>query len=271
VTVHHETRATSGTQTKSDKRRAGRTTAADTPLELRGLDGTQDIQLRSWVHERMGRELTKFATHIERAQVRFGDENGPKGGVDQVCLIHLTLSKLPPVVVEARGETERQAFDKAAGRSDRALRHTLERHNFHAHTAHRDKHEGHERIANMQQSGDGLDTADESIFGRHVGHGADQLMLLQERPEKVRRDLQVDTSAAGVSATDRKVGYGHTGARNTKLNTEGMAYKLEDSTTDRPSRKSTRGGTNHVKSDANLTLRTKSAIQSPKQRALRSH
>jgi hypothetical protein len=109
------------------------------------------------------------------------------------------------------------------------------------------------------------------MFGRHVGHGTEQLLALAERPEKVRRDVQVDTSAVGTSAADRKAGYGHTGARNTKLNVEGMSYRLEDSTNGRPSRKSTRGGAQHVKPDANLTRRTRAAISSPKARATRSH
>jgi hypothetical protein len=102
-----------------------------------------------------------------------------------------------------------------------------------------------------------------------VGHGTEQLLALAERPEKERRDLQVDTSEVGTSATDRKVGYGHTGARNTKLNTEGMSYRLEDSTNGRPSRKSSRGGAQHVKPDANLTRRTRAAVSSPKARAQR--
>jgi hypothetical protein len=117
---------------------------------------------------------------------------------------------------------------------------------------------------------DGQRDSRESLFGRHVGHGAEQLLALAERPEKARRDLQVDTSAVGTGANDRKAGYGHTGARNTKLNTEGMSYRLEDSTNGRPSRKSTRGGAQHVKPDANLTRRTRAAVNSPKARASRS-
>ena len=109
----------------------------------------------------------------------------------------------------------------------------------------------------------------ESLFGRHVGHGREQLMLLAERPEKVRRDLPVDTTAAGTSASDRKVGYGHTGKRNTKLNTAGMTYRLEDSTIDRPTRKSSRGG-NHIKADNPLSRRTQAAVLSPKSQAARA-
>jgi hypothetical protein len=278
VTVHQETRAPFATQTtKTDKRSAGRTEADHTPLEVRSFDGEVDEQLRAWVYERISRQLGKYAAHIERIQVRFGDENGAnKGGIDKVCVVHLVLSKLPPVVIEVRAEIEREAFDKAAGRAERAMRHSVQRHGFHSHSNHKDKDKdkpARSDDVDLQASdGEVLEPgAAESLFGRHAGHGPEQLAQLAERPEKVRRDLQVDTSEAGVSATDRKVGYGHTGKRNTKLNTEGMVYKLEDSTTDRPSRKSTRGGTNHVKADAPLTLRTKSAVNSAKHKATRPH
>ena len=101
-----------------------------TPLEIRSLDGTVDRALYAWIRERFGRHLGKFATQMERVEVRFSDENGPKGGVDRHCLVHLLLSSLPPIVVEDRGETDRVAFDLAAGRAERALKHSLNKHNF---------------------------------------------------------------------------------------------------------------------------------------------
>ncbi|MEY4513008.1 MAG: hypothetical protein RLZZ450_5130 [Pseudomonadota bacterium] len=245
MTLHQETRLPfAANTTKADKRSAGRTDAAATPLEIRTTGPEIDSSLRSWIYERISRQLGKYATHIERIQVRFGDENGlHKGGVDKACMVHLILSKLPPVVVEVCAETERQAFDLAAGRAERATRHSVQKHGFSSRPAHKhaDGH-GSAQPAQNAEADDGQRESSESLFGRHVGHGTEQLLALAERPEKERRDVQVDTSEVGTSATDRKVGYGHTGARNTKLNSEGMSYRLEDSTNGRPSRKSTRGG-----------------------------
>jgi ribosome-associated translation inhibitor RaiA len=62
---------------------------------------------------------------------------------------------------------------------------------------------------------------------------------------------------------------GHGSARNLKLNTAGMSYALEDSDTDRPSRKSTRGSSNRIKPDNPLTRRTKAKMQTPEARATR--
>jgi len=255
------------------------------PIEIRDLDGGASRRLKGWVHDRLGRQLGKFRPQIERIEVRFGDVHGTKGGVDRSCTVHVSLSALPPVIAEATGETHQQAFDFAAGRSERATRRNLEKHGFstgHKRRNHHDK--------TLDQYGDGLQmleageaTADaepseiddhEPLFGKRAGHGHDQLMLLQQRPEKVRRDMPVDTSKPGTSASDRKVGYGHTGKRNTKLNNAGMTYALEDSTDGRPSRKSSRGSSNRSKPANGLTLRTKSAALSPKSnaaRASRSH
>jgi putative sigma-54 modulation protein len=113
-----------------DKRLAGKTDVAETPLEIRNLDGAVDDALHAWVHERLGRQLGKYAPQIERIEVRFGDENGPKGGIDRCCMIHVVLSALAPVVVEMRAGEDREAFDLAAGRAERALKRTMQKHGF---------------------------------------------------------------------------------------------------------------------------------------------
>ena len=277
MTTQQETRGSFAAQaTKTDKRRAGRTGGTDTPLEIRTNDHAIDASLRAWVYERVGRQLGKFALQIERIQVRFDDPNSPRGGAECHCQIHVILSKLPPVVVEMRGETEREAFDLATRSAERAISRNLGKHGYSV------GHGRHARPANSNGAAAAperpveADTAEastpseDSLFGKRMGHGHDRLLMLAERPEKLRRDLQVDTSEPGTSANDRKVGYGHTGKRNTKLNTTGMTRSLEDSTTDRPSRKSTRGGANHIKPDNPLTRRTKDAVRSPKSVAVRA-
>ena len=115
---------------EGDKRRAGRTHAAETPVELRNGGHALSDGLRSWILESMGRKLGKYAEQIERSVVRFGDENGSKGGVDKACLIHVTLSALPNVVVEERAESELVAFNRAVARAERAVRHDIQRHGF---------------------------------------------------------------------------------------------------------------------------------------------
>jgi putative sigma-54 modulation protein len=219
---------------KLDKKKAGATNAGATPVEIRSGDTEVDAALHAWIHERLGRQLGKYASVIERVQVRFGDENGNKGGIDKCCLIHVTLSKLPPVVVESHGVTEREAFDLAAGRAERAARRDMEKHGFHTH---RSKH--------------------------HEGHDAS--VLHGPTAEEIAA-LQTGEPSADASADDAT----HTAERNFKHRTNGMPYELEDSATGKPSRKSTRGGSTGIKHANPLTLRTKAAVRSPKQNAIRA-
>jgi hypothetical protein len=222
-------------------------------LDVRDLDGSVDAALHRWIHERLDRQLGKFAPQVERIDVRFGDENAHKGGADSNCLVHVVLSALPSVFVEVRGETPREAFDIAAGRAERATQRSLQKHGVT--TKHRGSRRG--RQAEPKTTPDvELDAEDrtrseatDGLFGRREGHGHDQLLALKARPE-----------------ADRE---GHTAKRNTKLNMEGMSYRLEDSTTGKPSRKSTRAGANHIKPGNALTLRSRRATHSPKAIATR--
>jgi putative sigma-54 modulation protein len=272
-----DNRAPFAEQTLSlDKQHEGRTEASETHLEIRNLDGGVDDALHAWVHERLGRQLGKYGTLIERIDVRFGDENGPKGGIDRCCMVHVILSSLPPVVIEMRAGEDREAFDLAAGRAERAIKRSVQKHGFSS------KHKGRQRgqhgapdvqhvqaaleEAGLMDDGSAPGQTAEPLYGKRVGHGHDDLLQVQQRSEK--RD--VDTARPGVSADMRKAGDGHTATRNTKLNTAGFVYELEDSTDGKPSRKSTRAGKNRVKHGQALALRSKDAVHSPPQRAQRA-
>jgi putative sigma-54 modulation protein len=242
----------------TDKRHAGRTEVFETPLEIRNLDGAVDESLHAWVHERLGRQLGKYAPRIERIDVRFGDENGPKGGIDRCCMVHVVLSTLAPVVVEMRAGEDREAFDLAAGRAERALKRTMQKHGFNT------KHKGRQRGTHGAADIETVMTAMEEAGL------VDDLPSQDGHTEAATPSDGIDTSLPGVSADMRKAGAGHTAKRNAKEHTDGMPYALEDSTQARPSRKSTRGGKNRIKHGQQLALRTKGAIHSPQQRAARA-
>jgi ribosome-associated translation inhibitor RaiA len=242
VTHQEETKAPFAAHTtKHDKRLAGRTDAAATQLELRSGGEELEPGLHDWVYERIGRQLGKFATQIERVQVRFGDENGPKGGNDKCCMVHVVLAKLPPVVVEIRGDTQREAFDLAASRAERAVRRSMEKHGV---STHRHKHKDHGGKGAMTDPPDGL--------------LADGAQALEAGDEESDEEMSTEDGAD------------HTAERNEKGDDAGMAYRLEDSATGKPSRKSTRGASNHIKHGNPLTQRTKAAIHSPKEQATRA-
>ena len=109
---------------------------------------------------------------------------------------------------------------------------------------------------------------DGSVIGRRVGRARPNLQAALDRPEKRRRDQPVDTAAPGVSASDRKAGYGSTARRNTKAKTSSATATLEDSRTT-PSRKSTRKSANRAKGSTNLQKKAVAKSVSPTARASR--
>jgi hypothetical protein len=263
---------------RPQKRTLGRTEVSATPLHVRTTGPGLDGPMRGWLQARTGRQLGKFATHIDRVSLRFEDINGPRGGRDTVCRAKVVLSDLPSVVVEERGETPRAAFDRAIPVVSRAVRKAVGR--------------GVGRVASRAARGmgargkpgrasrspgpagrgasAGVEVSEGSLIGRRVGQGRDRLLRAADRPEKRRRDVPVDTALPGVSASDRKVGAGATARRNTKLNLAGMTAALEDSATGKPSRKNTRRSTNRAKSGAKLERRAKRELLAPQARARRA-
>ncbi len=93
----------------------------------------------------------------------------------------------------------------------------------------------------------------------------------RKRAPRARRDQGVDTSKPGVSATDRKVGGGHTAARNVsaRAGRKGGAA-LEDSETGKPSRKSTRGSAGGVQRSSNLRAQAVRKASAPRARAAKA-
>jgi hypothetical protein len=255
------------------KRSAGRALAAETPLAVRttGLDVGAGLPER--VRERLGERLGKFALAIERVVVRFEDVNGPRGGVDTSCRIQVVLSGIPSVVVEELAAEPAPAFDRAGNRAERAVRRALDRAGRSAGPA-AGRRSARGRAAEAGEPGARsskrrpLPPPEEgSLIGRRVGRAEANLQRAADRPEKRRRDVPVDTALPGWSATDRRAGGGSTAARNTRLRASGATSALEDSASDRPSRKSTRRSGNRAKRDSNLRIRQTRRARWPKARA----
>ena len=116
-----------GNVSRPAKRTAGRTSAPETPANIRvtGLSLYEDD--RAYIRQRLGEKLGKYADSIERVTVRLEDVNGPRGGVDQACRIKVVLSGLPSVVVEHKAASLKPALTGAITSVERAVRRTVER------------------------------------------------------------------------------------------------------------------------------------------------
>jgi hypothetical protein len=246
------------------KARAGRTRVAETPLRIRvsGVDLPPDFGPTA--RAVLGRRLSRFATHIERASVRIEDVSSQRGSAGTVCRIKLTVSGCPSVLVERRGPDAATAFARGAASIARAMERSVER----ARTPTPAPTRPSPPMVREPTAPPAPRPPGGSLIGRRVGRARANLLHAAHRP-RGRRDEWVDTSLPGVSATDRKAGGGSSAARNTKRRLGGMGYTLEDSAR-KPSRKSTRKSANRAKSGSKLARRQRRKAHAPKTRATRA-
>ena len=188
MTSHYEPRTPFAAQgNKSNKRSAGRTDVPETPLEVRSANGEINEDLRHWVYERLSRQLGKYGPQIERIQVRFTDVNGDRGGTGKSCLVHVVLSSLPPVAIETTGDTDREAFDLAAGRAERAARKIIEKHGFSTRAVKRPEHSndasvGTPSVQDDTSAVDGSTEGDGAYDAHlHTHHKTDAALTLRTR------------------------------------------------------------------------------------------
>lgn len=243
------------------KKRTGRGGVSETPLNVRTIGAATEEGLGDHVRSKLGRKLGKFAPSIERVSVRFEDVNGPRGGVDTLSRIKVVLSDQPSVIVESKGTDPTHAFDMASHRVERAVRKNLGR----AGVSHRPARttaatrRATARVPNAPP-------AEGSLIGRRVGRSEKNL----EAALTKRRATHVDTSAPGVSATDRKAGGGSTAARNPSQRARRATVALEDSATGKPSRKSTRRSAGRAKSGSKQRRAAVRTARSPKRKATKA-
>lgn len=106
---------------------SSRATAAEIPAHIRVSGAKTSKKERDQLRERLGAKLGKFEDSIERITVRLKDENGPRGGIDQVCQIKVVLIGLPSVVFEARDASLDRAITKAVLGIYRSVRQSVQR------------------------------------------------------------------------------------------------------------------------------------------------
>jgi putative sigma-54 modulation protein len=83
--------------------------------------------LRSHTERRLGFALSARDKHIQRVIVRLSDSNGPRGGADKCCHIHVALDKMPDVVIEDTEADLYTAIDRGADRAGRTVARRLVR------------------------------------------------------------------------------------------------------------------------------------------------
>ena len=93
----------------------------------RGIDASGGI--RDYIMERIDAVLVHAKDSIQFITVRLTDQNGPKGGVDKRCQVHLKPMGLPTVVVSDVSASVSDAVDRAMQRAEKAVKRVLDRAN----------------------------------------------------------------------------------------------------------------------------------------------
>lgn len=82
---------------------------------------------RAYAIDRVERALLAVRHHVRKVMVYVTDLNGPRGGVDKLCRVAVTLDSGRPLVVVTNGETVAGAVDGAADKAGAVVLHELHR------------------------------------------------------------------------------------------------------------------------------------------------
>ncbi len=92
----------------------------DLKLRHDGFEMSEAIDLH--VHDRFAAALDQHVTHIRGIDVTLRDENGPRGGVDKTCQVHVVLaSHHEPVIVKKQHDDIYLAITEAADAVKRTI------------------------------------------------------------------------------------------------------------------------------------------------------
>ena len=98
-------------------------------IEIRTDKNIQNSdRLISYVRAELNEEFQRHSERITHFSVHFSDENGDKGGADDIrCMIEARPAGFKPVVVNHRGHNVDTAIHGAIERLKRSLEHVIEK------------------------------------------------------------------------------------------------------------------------------------------------
>ena len=94
-------------------------------IRTEGLVPTKALSV--FIERRIRMKLDRFADRVRRIFVFLQDENGPKGGRDKLCRVHVELYNGERLVRESREASAYAACCGGLGRTQRAIASRLSR------------------------------------------------------------------------------------------------------------------------------------------------
>ena len=92
----------------------------------KGSDASDALTVHT--RQRLRSALDHLSHRIEKAVVRFSDVNGPRGGVDKICRVHVDLERAGSLVLTERCSDYYSAVNRAARRLKKAVSRRVDRH-----------------------------------------------------------------------------------------------------------------------------------------------
>ena len=83
--------------------------------------------LKQYVKRKVDSVIQQRADHIQRINVNLSDINGPHGGIDKRCQVHLVIPRMPDIVIQDTQSNLYSAIDSAISRAKVALSRKLTR------------------------------------------------------------------------------------------------------------------------------------------------
>lgn len=111
-------------------------TRATMQIDVRRRDGPLTEEIQEWAERRVLFALGQFGARVRSVSVRLDDENGPKGGVDQRCLMEARIAGAADVVADVLDADLSTAISRAAERLGRRVRTELDHERTRRRSAH---------------------------------------------------------------------------------------------------------------------------------------
>lgn len=85
-------------------------------ISIRGRHLGISEALRAYAERRLTFSIGSFGSLVSDVDIRVGDVNGPRGGVDKTCLITAVLQPIGTLIAHGRHSNVYSAIDRAAVR-----------------------------------------------------------------------------------------------------------------------------------------------------------
>ena len=84
------------------------------------ISGTENLE--NFVAEKVNHTLRHYSDHVTRVEVHLSDQNGDKGGADDIlCKVEARVEGMQPIITESKSDAKEKALTEALNKMKAAL------------------------------------------------------------------------------------------------------------------------------------------------------